>query len=314
MKKPLVSVVMITYGHENFINQAINGVLMQECNFEVELIIANDCSPDNTDEVILDIINNHPKSSCINYIKHEKNIGMGNNFIFALKEAQGKFIAICEGDDYWTDSLKLQKQVDFLEANKDYSLCVGGYQKRNENNDNSEIIIEIDSKENNSNDKGFSFELNDIEHKWLTKTLTALFVKELAQDFIVKKYLFGRDIHLFYHLLKVGKGFYLTEVLGVYNIHSGGVNSMQQGLVNNTASYNCYKELFNKNNDEFTRKRYFFSILNFLNYSIYNFFEGNTIKLKFKLYLESIILIRKLSEVKFILSVFLSDKIKEKLR
>lgn len=115
---------MITYGHEKFIEQAINGVLMQECDFEVELIIANDCSPDQTDSVIQNIIANHPKSSRIKYFKHDKNIGMMPNFISALQQCNGKYIALCEGDDYWTDSLKLQKQFDILENNPDYKFCV----------------------------------------------------------------------------------------------------------------------------------------------------------------------------------------------
>lgn len=119
----IVSICMITYGHEKFIEQAINGVLMQETNFEVELIIANDCSPDATDKVVQNILKNHSKSGLIKYIKHTKNIGMMTNFLFALKKCKGKYIAICEGDDYWTDPNKLQKQVDFLEANEDYVLC-----------------------------------------------------------------------------------------------------------------------------------------------------------------------------------------------
>ena len=122
-QKPRVSVVMITYGHENYIRQAIEGVLMQNCNFAVELIVANDCSPDTTDYIINDIIQNHPQGKWITYHKHPKNLGMMPNFIFALQQAQGEYIALCEGDDYWTDPFKLQKQVDFLEANPDYVLC-----------------------------------------------------------------------------------------------------------------------------------------------------------------------------------------------
>ena len=118
-----VSVCMITYGHEKFIEQAINGVLMQECDFEVELIIANDCSPDRTDAVIQNILKNHPRASWIKYIKHEKNLGMMPNFIFALQECQGKYVALCDGDDYWTDAFKLQKQVDFLESNPKFGIC-----------------------------------------------------------------------------------------------------------------------------------------------------------------------------------------------
>jgi glycosyltransferase involved in cell wall biosynthesis len=114
---------MITYGHEKFIEQAINGVLMQECNFDVELVLVNDCSPDTTDEIILNIIQNHPRGSWIKYIKQIKNIGMMPNFIFALKNCAGRYVALCEGDDYWVSPNKLKKQVEFLEENSAYVLC-----------------------------------------------------------------------------------------------------------------------------------------------------------------------------------------------
>ena len=119
----MVSVVMMTYGHENYIRQAIEGVLMQNCFFEVELIVANDCSTDKTDLIIKDIIQNHPRGNWIKYHHHEKNVGMMPNFIFALHQATGKYVALCDGDDYWTDPLKLQKQVGFLEENEEYVLC-----------------------------------------------------------------------------------------------------------------------------------------------------------------------------------------------
>ncbi|QLC67495.1 glycosyltransferase family 2 protein [Flavobacterium sp. LPB0248] len=119
----IVSICMITYGHEKFIKQAIEGVLMQECDFEIELILANDCSPDKTDSIITEILKSHPKASKIKYFRHENNIGMMPNFIFAMKQCLGTYIALCEGDDYWTDSLKLQKQVDFLENNSNYVVC-----------------------------------------------------------------------------------------------------------------------------------------------------------------------------------------------
>ncbi|MEC4004432.1 glycosyltransferase [Flavobacterium sp. SUN052] len=120
---PTVSVCMITYGHENFIEDAINGVLMQQTNFEIELLISNDCSPDATDDVIQRILQNHPKASLIKYTNHKQNIGMMPNFVSTLKKCVGKYIALCDGDDYWTDPLKLQKQVDFLELNSEFSSC-----------------------------------------------------------------------------------------------------------------------------------------------------------------------------------------------
>ena len=121
-ERVLVSVVMITYGHEKYIRQAIEGVLMQQGDFDLELVIANDCSPDNTDAVVQDVLSHHSNAHWIRYVRHEKNIGMMPNFIFALQQATGKYIALCEGDDYWTDPYKLQKQIDFLETNPDYVL------------------------------------------------------------------------------------------------------------------------------------------------------------------------------------------------
>jgi glycosyltransferase involved in cell wall biosynthesis len=123
MEVPMVSVIMITYGHEKFIEQAIEGVLKQECDFNFELIISNDCSPDKTDIIIQKISNEDSRTSIIKYFNHESNLGMMPNFIFALKQAKGKYIALCEGDDYWTDPLKLQKQVNFMEENLNYAMC-----------------------------------------------------------------------------------------------------------------------------------------------------------------------------------------------
>lgn len=110
-----VSVIVITYGQEKYILDAINSIYDQKTDFPVELIIANDKSPDMTDEIVQKIINNAPKNITVRYTIHDKNKGMMANFIWALENAQGKYIALCEGDDFWTDSLKLQKQVDFLE-------------------------------------------------------------------------------------------------------------------------------------------------------------------------------------------------------
>lgn len=118
-----VSVVMITYGHEKFIKEAIEGVLMQECDFDIELILANDNSLDNTHEIITKIINDNRSNIKIKYTKHTQNLGMLANFFWAIKQCTGKYIALCEGDDYWTDSLKIKKQVNILENNIALSFC-----------------------------------------------------------------------------------------------------------------------------------------------------------------------------------------------
>jgi len=110
---------MITYNHEAYIVQAMEGVLMQKCNFSIELIIGEDCSTDKTRQICNDYALKHSE---INLLATETNLGMMPNFIRTLRACTGKYIAICEGDDYWTDPLKLQKQVDFLEKHGDYGL------------------------------------------------------------------------------------------------------------------------------------------------------------------------------------------------
>jgi len=117
-----VTVIMITYSHEAYIQKAIEGVLTQNCDFDFELLISNDCSPDKTDEIVKEIISTSTKSHLINYYNHSLNLGMIKNFNWALGKANSKYIAICDGDDYWIDPMKLQKQVSFLESNPNYGL------------------------------------------------------------------------------------------------------------------------------------------------------------------------------------------------
>ena len=124
IKYPKVSVVTITYGHENYITKTLEGVLMQKYPGEIEFIIANDNSPDGTDKIITDYVsqNEIPPNFTIRYEKHKVNKGMMPNFLWAMNQISGEYIALCEGDDYWIDPLKLQKQVDFLDQNPVYGL------------------------------------------------------------------------------------------------------------------------------------------------------------------------------------------------
>ncbi|QYS90774.1 glycosyltransferase [Flavobacterium covae] len=118
-----VSVCMITYNHEKYIKQAIESILMQKTNFDFELIISNDNSNDTTHKIILDLLEEHIDSKKIKYLHNKKNLGMMPNFIQAIQNCKGEYIALCEGDDYWTDPEKLQKQVDFLDTNKNFAIC-----------------------------------------------------------------------------------------------------------------------------------------------------------------------------------------------
>lgn len=218
-QNPIVSVCMITYAHEKFIREAIEGVLMQECNFEVELIIANDCSPDNTDEVIQDILNNHHKSHWIKYIRHKENKGMMPNFIYALQQCKGKYIALCEGDDYWTDPLKLKKQVEFLEGNEEYIIHSGVARISREGEENKEYIG-LDEIEK-------TFRIDEFYSYNGLITCTVMFrncKKEIPYEF--NKMIYG-DWFLYVLLLKQTelKAYRSKDIFSVYRIHNGGLMS-----------------------------------------------------------------------------------------
>lgn len=120
MTDPMVSVNMITYNHRPYLAEAIEGVLMQETDFPLELVIGEDCSTDGTREIAFDYQRRFP--DVVRVVTSEQNVGSRANSYRVRKASRGKYIAFCEGDDYWIDPRKLQKQVDFLESHPDYGL------------------------------------------------------------------------------------------------------------------------------------------------------------------------------------------------
>ncbi|MBC7892171.1 MAG: glycosyltransferase, partial [Sphingobacteriaceae bacterium] len=117
---PKVSIYCITYNHGPYIAQALGGFLAQQTNFPFEIVVGDDASLDDTQAVLRDYQARFPEK--IRLLLHEKNRGAIHNFIDVYHACQGEYMATCEGDDYWTDPLKLQKQADFLDAHPDFSM------------------------------------------------------------------------------------------------------------------------------------------------------------------------------------------------
>ncbi|WP_345006043.1 glycosyltransferase [Snuella lapsa] len=208
---------MITYNHEKFIKESIEGVLMQECEFEIELIVADDCSPDATQFIVESIIKEHPRGCWIKYVKHSENLGVMPNFVWAMSQCSGDYIALCEGDDYWTDPLKLQKQVEFLEANPDYSIAFH----------NATVIDEHSSVISGSllnpipNEEYTSLE---IMEGGVIPTATVMFRNNLLCLPKSFKTIFNGDTFLFALLAQHGKAKYLKDIKNSFRrIHKGGV-------------------------------------------------------------------------------------------
>lgn len=124
MNKPqniLVSVCMVAYNQEQYVREALDSVLMQKVNFPFEIIISDDCSTDATPQILQEYAVVHP--DVVKPILGKQNVGYPNNQRRSLEAATGKYIALCDSDDYWTDPYKLQKQVDYMESHPECAIC-----------------------------------------------------------------------------------------------------------------------------------------------------------------------------------------------
>lgn len=229
MEKPLVSICSITYNHAPFIRQCLDGMLMQKTDFPFEIIINDDCSTDGTTEIIKEYAEKYP--AIVKPIFHKENQyqkgirGMFQRFVFP--KAQGKYIALCEGDDYWTDPLKLQKQVDFLESHPDYSLCFHNAVVHYEGGNKGDHLF--------ANFDTGTFGRKELTDRWLAPTASFVFRKTVLEtelyDRVRKsdKLVYG-DLPLIITASYYGKIKGQKDAASVYRKHDGGIMSTYGSL------------------------------------------------------------------------------------
>lgn len=211
--KITVSVCMLTYNHEKFISQAIESVILQETDFPIEIVIGEDLSTDHTRKICEEYQRKYPGK--IKLLLRESNLGVIKNSIETLKSCDGKYTAICEGDDYWTDKQKLQKQVDFLENNLDYGLVHTDYTEVDETN---KLLTKYEPKLTENNKNGDIFNLF-LEKKYSIASLTVLFKTQLFKDFekeLTSLELKMTDLPMWLEFSKKMKVKYLNEVTAAY--------------------------------------------------------------------------------------------------
>lgn len=213
-----VTIRCFTFNHERFIRQCLEGFVMQKADFRFEAIVHDDASTDNTAAIIREYAEKYPDiikpiyETENQYSKHDGSLTRIMN-----AHTRGKYIAMCEGDDYWTDPYKLQKQVDFLESHPDYVMCSSRFDKYWQE---SGVLEEDPDKDF----EGADYDLqNLIGGKWLTQTLTVMYRRSALDLKRYEQYGMSLDMILFYELLKHGKGYCFPEVMGVYRYHDGGV-------------------------------------------------------------------------------------------
>lgn len=233
-KLPLVSICCATYNHENYIKQALEGFLMQIVNFSIEIIVHDDASIDNTSNIIREYAKQHPQIITIIQPENLMSKGLNPTIEYCLLKAQGKYIALCDGDDYWTDPLKLQKQVDFLEQNEDYVMCTHVANEINEVLGTEHVfpIINQNSQKN----------IEDYILSNLTATCSLVFRTQYSRDIpewfnTVKFGDLGLMLLLFYRSKK--KMMILKDCMSDYRVHSGGIHGSLKN--NNDSLIKAYK-------------------------------------------------------------------------
>lgn len=139
--KNLVSVLCCTYNHGEFLKNTLDSILAQETNFDFEIIVADDASTDNSQQIIREFQAKFPNK--LVSILREANVGIGNNYYEALNLVKGKYLAICDGDDYWIDKNKLQLQVDFMENNAEFNICCSSFEQHYVNGNSKNKVFYI---------------------------------------------------------------------------------------------------------------------------------------------------------------------------
>jgi glycosyltransferase involved in cell wall biosynthesis len=223
---PMVSVCVVTYNHVNYIKQCLDGILNQKIDFDVEILLGDDASTDGTREICVEYARKYPDKIKLFLHHRENNIKIGGkptgrfNFLYNLYSAQGKYIALCDGDDFWTDPLKLQTQVDFLESNEGFVMCYTNCGTVNQKN-------ELRNPKFLPHTKDTVFSIFDL--MFVAPTLTRVYRNH---DYILSDYTSITAIDAVYLIeqMKFGKAKYLDIVSANYRKHSNGIWSLRSEL------------------------------------------------------------------------------------
>lgn len=225
----MVSVVCITYNQEDTVEVMLESILKQETSFEYEVIIHDDCSKDKTKDIIEQYAKLYP-NKIIALFEDENQFSKGKDIFhdYVFPVVRGKYVAFCEGDDYWTDKNKLQKQFDALENNPKCTLCVHDVECVNKQGEKTEEYFPgIDLSEGVIRAKEY-IEYEFVKKPWLFQT-TSYFVKSdivkkicLQEREFINKYPVG-DLPIVLLCLQKGDCYYIKRSMSAYRKNSGGV-------------------------------------------------------------------------------------------
>ena len=208
----VTSICMITYNQGAFIETAIQSIIKQKSTYSFELVIGDDCSKDNTKAICIYYQSLYPY---ISYRPSDENLGIAKNFFRTLSYCSGRYIAICEGDDYWTDPLRLQKQITFLEDRPDYGLVFGDFVSVDLNGTITEKSEFYKQMPIQNNINGFCFN-EFFSNKFDIRPATAVFRRDLINEELQNWPEYVYDVWLFQRILFRAKTYKFDEVFAAY--------------------------------------------------------------------------------------------------
>ncbi len=226
---PLVSIRCTVYNHEPFLRQCLDGFVMQKTTFPFEAIVHDDASTDGSAAIIREYAEKYPhiiKPIYETENQYHKGDGTFTRIIRGAVHPKAKYIAICEGDDYWIDPLKLQRQVDFLESHPDYVICshdcIYYYEETHEFDELS--VWGSSLSEGRENEEIVDYSLETFFERYWTRPLTCVYRRGPYRDELSSNgYPKIKDYYFYYTVLKHGKGALFKRIMAVYRQQPGGV-------------------------------------------------------------------------------------------
>lgn len=221
----MVSIRCITYNHEPYIRQCLEGIVIQKTDFRFEAVVHDDASTDGTAAIVREYAEKYP-DIIKPILETENQFSKHDGSLDRIMEdnCRGKYIALCEGDDYWTDPLKLQKQVDFLETHPEYGMVYTAYRQQN---DVTGKIHDVLTSPDIKHDGSFKWKL--LEQKVMVGTCTAMIeaqllkkIRSIKDDF--QGYMMG-DTQIWFNAARLSRVGYIPDVTGVYRKQPTGATS-----------------------------------------------------------------------------------------
>ena len=217
-KHPLVAIKCLVFNHEPYLRDCLEGFVMQQTDFPFVAIVHDDASTDHSADIIREYAAKYPDIILPIYEtenQYSKSDGSLGRIMNAAVDTTGaKYVALCEGDDYWTDPRKLQKQVDFLETHPDYSLCFHRVNVLSSQQGDKQLFSQLEERD---------YTAREIYEEWTIPTCSAVYVNLLSAQNASSVPLVYGDIYLFLSLSKIGKLHCLNFTGATYRRHVGSL-------------------------------------------------------------------------------------------